>query len=72
MARCHSPRVKRSGFASSNQHRCVGIADQLVETLYFLESGDPGVCCFGGNWVEVWVGHDGGLKWGEEVVGPNL
>jgi hypothetical protein len=68
----HGSRVECSGVAPSDQHRRVGVLDQLVEILYFLERCDLGVCRFRGNWVEVWVGHDGGPRLGEQMARMSL
>ena len=54
--------MERSGFGAGNQHSRIGIVNQLVEILYFLERGDLSVGGCGGNWVEFWVRHGGGLR----------
>ena len=64
--------MKCSAFAASNQHGYVGVVNQLVKTLYFLQRGNLGVGRFGGNWIELWVRHDGGLRQREELVRENL
>lgn len=62
MTWAHSSGVKCSAFASSDQHGRADVFDQLVKAIYLLKSGDIRVDCFGGDWVELWVRHDGGLK----------
>jgi len=64
--------MERSAFAAGDQHSSVGVVNQLVKSLYFLERGNLGVGGFRGNWIEFWIRHDGGLRGRGELVGMVL